>query len=141
MRSRFAIIITIAIVLIVLVLLNAASYVSVKQEPDSELSPDRSTYNAGPTGTRALYDLLSETNRQVVRWREAPEALLKNAGGAAQPKTFVVIGETRIGFGGSEAEDLLRCVARGGRLVLIDRQPDVRLLPSSGNWYVSTQLI
>lgn len=141
MRSRLAIIITIALVLIVLVLLNAASYVSVKQEADSELSPDRSTYNAGPTGTRALYDLLDETNQQVMRWRDTPEALLKNTGGAARPKTFVVVGETRVGFDGNETGDLLRWVAQGGRLVLIDRQPDVRLLPASGNWYVSTQLV
>ena len=141
MRGRLAIIITIALVLLLLVLLNAASYVSVNQEPDSELSPNRSTYNFGPTGTSALYDLLSETNRKVIRWREAPSALLKNEG-AARPSTFVVVGETRIGFDATEAEDLLRWVEHGGgRLVLIDRQPDVRLLPSSGNWHVSTQLL
>jgi hypothetical protein len=141
MRGRLAIIVTIAVVLLLLVVLNAASYVSVKQEPDSEISPNRSTYNFGPTGTSALYDLLSETNRKVIRWREAPGALLNNKN-VAQPATFVVVGETRLGFDAKEVEDLLRWVEQsGGRLVLIDRQPDVRLLPSSGNWQVSTQLI
>lgn len=141
MRGRLAIIITIAVVLLLLVVLNAASYVSVKQEPDSELSPDRSTYNFGTTGTSALYDLLSETNRKVIRWREAPSALL-NDKNMTRPATFVVVGETRLGFEAEEVEDLLLWVEQsGGRLVLIDRQPDVRLLPSSGNWHVSTQLI
>ena len=141
MRGRFVIIVTIALVLLLLVVLNAASYVSVEQKRDSEFSPDRSTYNSGSTGTRALYDFLSETNRQVMRWREAPGVLLKRGAGAARPTTFVVIGETRVDFDEREAEDLLRWVEGGGRLVVIDRQPDARLLPSSGNWHVSTQLV
>lgn len=140
MRGRFAIIITIALVLLLLVVLNAASYVSVEQARDTEYRPDRSTYNSGATGTRALYDFLSETNRQVMRWREAPGTLLKTEAGAAHPTTFVVIGETRVDYDESEAQDLLRWVERGGRLVIIDRQPDVRLLPASGNWHISTQL-
>jgi len=45
--------------------LNAASYVKVEQPPDSEQSPDRSTFNSGATGTRALYDLLQEAGYQV----------------------------------------------------------------------------
>ena len=54
MRQRFAIIITAAVVVALLVALNAASYVSEDQLPDTEFDPDRSTYNAGSTGTRAL---------------------------------------------------------------------------------------
>jgi hypothetical protein len=141
MRGRFAIIVTIALVVLLLVALNAASYVSEEPKRDSEFSPDRSTYNSGSTGTRALYDFLSETNRPVMRWREAPGALLKGKAGAAWPTTFVVIGETRVDFDEGEAKDLLRWVEGGGRLVIIDRQPDARLLPSSGNWRVSTQLV
>ncbi|MDX6694904.1 MAG: hypothetical protein QOF02_2507 [Blastocatellia bacterium] len=141
MRGRFAIIITIALVVVLLIVLNAASYVSVEQKRDSEFNPDRSTYNSGSTGTRALYEFLSETNRQVMRWREAPGALLKSGAGATLPKTFVVVGETRVDFDEREAEDLLRWVERGGRLVIIDRRPDARLLPSSGDWRVSTQLV
>lgn len=142
MRGRFAIIITVGLVILLLVALNAASYVSVERTRDSEYNPDRSTYNSGSTGTRALYDFLAETNRPVMRWREAPAALLKEAeAGAAQPATFVLIGETRAELEGADTEDLLRWVERGGRLVVIDRSPDARLLPASGNWQVSTQLL
>ncbi len=141
MRGRLAIIITVGLVLLLLVFLNAASYVSVERTPDSEYKPDRSTYNSGATGTRALYDFLSETNRDVMRWREAPGVLLKNEAGGLQPRTFVVIGETRLDFNENDASDLLRWVSRGGRLVIIDRRPDVRLLPVSGDWQISTQLM
>lgn len=141
LRSRLAIIITVALVLLVLVLLNAASYVSVEQTPDSEFRPDRSTYNASATGTRALYEFLSETGHRVMRWREGPGELLKVRAGAAQPRTFVVIGETRLGFEDDEIESLLSWVGSGNRLVIIDRQPDPRLLPPSGKWHVSTQLV
>ncbi|HEX7997526.1 MAG TPA: DUF4350 domain-containing protein [Pyrinomonadaceae bacterium] len=140
MRGRLAIIITVGLVLLLLVFLNAASYVSVERTPDSEYRPDRSTYNSGATGTRALYDFLSETNRQVTRWREAPGMLLKTTDGGIQPRTFVVIGETRIDFDEDAARDLMEWVRRGGRLVIIDRRPDIRLLPPSGDWHISTQL-
>src|ERR1700682_1309893 len=51
MRQRLAIIITVLVVLVILIGLNAASYVKVEQPPDSEQSPDRSTFNSGATGT------------------------------------------------------------------------------------------
>jgi hypothetical protein len=137
MRQRLAIILTIAVVLVLLVGLNAASYVSVKDVPDSEFNPDRSTYNAGATGTRALYDLLADSGRKVTRWREQPAALL-NASGDAAPATFVIIGKTRAPFDEDEAKSILKWVERGGRLVIIDRRPDARLLPPSENWRVST---
>jgi hypothetical protein len=137
MRQRLAIVLTIAIVLLLLVGLNAASYVSVKNEPDSEFNPDRSTYNAGATGTRALYDLLADSGRKVMRWREQPATLL-NASGSSSPATFVIIGKTRAPFEEEEAKNILKWVESGGRLVLIDRRPDARLLPPSENWRVST---
>ena len=136
MRQRLPLVITVALVLVVLVALNAASYVQVESAVDSETNPDRSTYNSGPTGTRALYDFLSETGRPVVRWREPPAAL---SGAGAWPATFVVVGENpRAGFTDEEAEDLLRWVRRGGRLVVVARRPRGALLPSSGGWDVST---
>ncbi len=137
MRQRLAIIITIAVVLVLLVLLNTASYVSEARLPDTEFNPDRSTYNAGATGTRALYDLLSESGRQVMRWRKEPYALL-DAGDASSPSTFVIIGKTRSPIAEEEARSILKWVERGGRLVIIDRRPDARLLPSSADWSVST---
>ena len=109
MRQRLAIIITIVGVLVLLIALNTASYVGKEQQPDTEYSPDRSTYNPGATGTLALYDLLSERGSQVMRWREKPDSLL-NAGAKTGPATFVVIGKTRIPFEKDEAENLLKWV-------------------------------
>src|ERR1044071_7505140 len=137
MRQRLAIIITIAVVLVLLVLLNTASYVSEARLPDTEFNPDRSTYNAGATGTRALYDLLAESGRQVTRWRKEPYALL-DADDASSPSTFVIIGKTRSVIEEEEARSILKWVERGGGLVIIDRRPDARLLPSSANWSIST---
>ncbi|MBA3766391.1 MAG: DUF4350 domain-containing protein [Acidobacteria bacterium] len=137
MRQRLAVIVGIGVVLALLIGLNAASYVEVEQTPDSEYRPDRSTYNAGATGTRALYDFLRESGRDVTRWRETPAALLKND--RPQPSTFVVLQE-KIPFEPGEVESLMRWVERGGRLVIIDRRPSPRLLPDSGNWRISTEL-
>jgi hypothetical protein len=138
MRQRLAIIVTIGAVLALLVALNAASYVSEQGEPDNEFNPDRSTFNAGATGTRALYDLLAESGRQVMRWREQPYALL-GASAKSSPETFVVIGKTRAPLEEDEAESIRKWVERGGRLVVIDRRPDARLLPPSADWRVSTE--
>jgi hypothetical protein len=137
MRQRLAVMIGVGLVLAVLIGLNAASYVEVEKTPDSEYHPDRSTYNAGATGTRALYDFLRESGRDVTRWREKPDALLKRD--RAQPTTFVVLQE-KISFEPGEIESLMRWVDRGGRLVIIDRTPNPRLLPDSGNWRIATEL-
>src|ERR1043165_5905103 len=126
MRQRLAVIIGIVIVLVVLIGLNAASYVEIEQTPDSEYDPNRSTYNSGATGTRALYDFLNESGRQVMRWRETPVALLGRDRGP-RPSTFVVF-EVKIPFEPDEVEKLMRWVERGGRLVVIDRRPNPRLL-------------
>src|SRR6267154_6715327 len=90
MRQRLVIIITVAVVLGVLIALNALNYAQPKREPESELAPNRSTYNAGATGTRALYELLSESGYKAARWRE-PAARLEGEGGT-RVGTFVMIG-------------------------------------------------
>jgi hypothetical protein len=138
MRQRLAIILSIVLVVLVLIGLNAASYAPVEKEPENEFRPDRSTYNAGPTGTRALYDFLTETKRKVVRWRERPAALTAT-GGKTDVTTFVVVGTTLRPFDKDDIINLMRWVNLGGRLVVIDRSPDWRLLPSSGNWRISTE--
>jgi Domain of unknown function (DUF4350) len=137
MRQRLALIIGIGAVLFVLIGLNAASYVEIEQTPDSEYDPNRSTYNSGSTGTRALYDFLRESGREVTRWRETPLALINSS--RTQPTTFVVL-ETRIPFEPDEVQNLMRWVERGGRLVVIDRRPNPRLLPDSGDWKIATEL-
>jgi len=138
MRQRLIIIVMLVAVVAVLVLLNAASYVKVEPTPDSESAPDRSSYNAGATGTRALYDFLHESGYQVIRWREPTSSLLSSSG--PKPATLVVIGDTRIPFSKVEGKEILLWVESGGRLVIIDRTPDQKLLPKSGDWTIRALL-
>lgn len=135
MRQRLGFILTIVAIILVLVVINSISYVSEEQKPDSEFAPNRSTYHAGPTGTRALYDLLSESGYGVMRWRETPEKLLTQE----KIKTFVIVGQTKLAIEQDEASQLLHWVSRGGRLVIVHRRPEQYLLPASGNWIVTTQ--
>ncbi|HLN99366.1 MAG TPA: DUF4350 domain-containing protein, partial [Pyrinomonadaceae bacterium] len=139
MRQRLGILITIVVAVGVLILINSLAYVSEEEKQDSELSPDRSTYNAGSTGTRALHDLLNESGYQVMRWREPIERLLGGSGQKVQ--TFVLVGRPRISFDHEEAKSLLLWVARGGRLVIVDRRPEEFLLPRSGEWKVTTEFL
>ena len=139
MRQQLAIIVTIVLVLGVLIALNAATYVAPEEKVDSELMPNRSTYNAGPTGTRALYDLLSESGYKVMRWRETPGRLLSEGGTSVT--TFVIVGTTLLPVNDDEAKSLLLWVESGGRLVIVDRHSETRLLPQSGEWTVSTELL
>src|SRR5258705_13213309 len=116
MRQRLTIILTMAVILGLLVILNTVAYVKEELLQDTALTANRSTFHAGPTGSRALYDLLSESGYKVMRWRELPAKLLGDAG--QKVKTFVVIGRTKIAFTEGEANALLAWVARGGNLVL-----------------------
>jgi hypothetical protein len=137
MSQRLAIFITIALVLILLVALNAASYVRIEKISDLEHEPDRSTYNAGATGTRALYDYLHESGREVIRWTQKPEALLNEQ--RMQAGTFVIVGATIVPLEDEDADDILKWVERGGRLILADRRPHYRLRPASGHWNITTE--
>jgi hypothetical protein len=134
-RQKLFIFFGLILLAILLVGLNAASYVQKEKIPDDETRPNRSTYNTGATGTRAFFDLLAETGRKPIRWQEPPSAL--SSGDAKnKPQTFVVIGATRREFSDEEVEKLLRWVAEGGRLVLIDREPHSQLLSTTANWSV-----
>src|ERR1041384_7579488 len=139
MRQRLFIIITLIVVVVILVLLNAATYVKVEPQADTEAAPDRSTFNAGATGTRALFDFLHESGHDVVRWRESTDGLLSFSG--PKPATVVIIGEVRVPFSTTEKKELLHWVEEGGRLVMIDRMPDPKLLPDSGQWAIRTQVV
>ncbi len=136
MRQRVTIILTVVLVVGVLIAINAATYESKEDRKDSETAPNRSTYHAGPTGTRALYDLLNESGYKVMRWREVPERLLTD--NQLTVGTFVVVGDTPLAFDEEQAQSLILGVAAGGRLVLVDRNPDARLLPAAGEWKVTT---
>ncbi len=139
MKSRLLIFLTIVLMLVVLAALNAASYVRVEQEADSEFAPDRSTQNAGATGTRAFYEFLQQSGYKVARWGQTPAALTDES--AAQSATFVIVGRLRRELEKDEASALLRWVARGGRLVIVDRRPDASLLPVAGSWRVTSETV
>ena len=134
MRQRLTIILTVIVILGALVVLNTITYVKKEKPLDTELAPNRSTYHSGPTGTRALYDFLSESGFRVIRWREAPDRLLTSG---ANIRTFVIVGSTQLPFSEEHAEPVLAWVAKGGRLVLIDREPPRFLVPKSGDWLVN----
>ena len=139
MRQRLTIILTFVVIIGALVIINTVSYVKQEKLRDSELMPNRSTYHSGPTGTRAFHDLLSESGYKVMRWREAPEKLLGKTG--ENVATFVVIGATQLPFSEEQIDALHQWVAKGGCLVLIDRDPGVRMLPRSGDWLVYSRTL
>lgn len=134
MRQKLFIFLGLIFLVVVLVGLNVASYVQKEEIPDNEQNPNRSTYNTGATGTRAFFDLLNETGRRAVRWQEPPLALL--SAGKDAPQTFVVIGQIRRGFADEERDQLLRWVSGGGKLIVIDREPDEDLLSTTANWSI-----
>ncbi len=135
MRQKLLIILALIFLTVLLVGLNVASYTQKEELPDSEISPNRSTYHVGATGTRAFFDFLAETGRKPLRWREPPSALLTS--NKNSPSTFVVIGKTRREFNDREIEQLLRWVSQGGKLVIIDRDPPSELVKTTANWSIS----
>lgn len=139
MRQRFVIILMFVLAVLVLIAINSFAYVQEEDKQDSETAPNRSSYNAGATGTRAFYDLLSESGYKVTRWRESSAKLLSSGGDKVG--TFVIVGRTALSIDEDEAKSLLLWVERGGRLVLIDRRPSEVLLPRSGDWEITTEFI
>ena len=139
MRKPLGIILTVLLGLGILLAINAAAYVQEEEQDDSELEPNRSTYNSRATGTRALYDFLNESGYKAMRWREAPDRLL--GAGGDKVRTFVIVGRPRVAITKEEAKALMLWVERGGRLVIIDRRPEEDLLPPSGDWRVTTEYL
>ncbi|MBP6003412.1 MAG: DUF4350 domain-containing protein [Pyrinomonadaceae bacterium] len=137
MKQKLTIFIVFAVLAAALVALNAASYSKKEKNPDSEIEPDRSTFNYGPTGTQAFYTLLSETGRSVVRWQEPADTLMTKKKNV--PKTFVIVGPVRRPYKDAEITGLLRWVSSGGRLVIIDREPADGLVTTTGNWKVKIE--
>jgi hypothetical protein len=134
MRKKLFIFLTLIGLVVILVGLNAATYVQKQKIPDTEMLPNRSTYNPGTTGTQALYSLLTETGRKVVRWQEPPDGL--KTARKNKPAVFVVIGSLKREFTEAEAVDLYEWVSEGGRLVIIDRAPGEELIRDTSNWRV-----
>jgi hypothetical protein len=124
---------------VVLIAINSFAYVQKEDRQESETAPNRSSYNAGATGMRAFYDLLSESGYKVTRWREPSTKLLGSSG--EKVGTFIIVGRPALSIDEDEAKGLLLWVEHGGRLVLIDRRPNESLLPRSGNWEITTEFI
>lgn len=135
MKQKLFIILGLAILIIILIGLNAISYTQKEAELESEARPNRSTYNLGATGTRAFFDLLTETGRKTVRWQDTTAELLTN--GKNKPSTFVIIGQTRGEITEEEATKLLQWVSNGGKLVIIDREPPKEIVKTTANWNVT----
>ena len=125
------------LILLVAVLagLNAASYTQKEKTPDSEIAPNRSTFNTGATGTQAYFSLLSETGRKAMRWQQPPAALL-TASANARPAVFVITGNIKRAFSEPDTVQLLRWVSEGGRLVIIDREPPDGLAVTTASWKI-----
>ena len=134
MRQRLTIILTFVVIIGLLVIINAVSHVQEEQERDLEMFANRSTYNSGPTGTRALHDFLSESGYKVMRWREPLAQIMSTS--RISVTTLVIVGDTRLPFDEQDFTVLRAWVGRGGRLVVIDRTPDTRLMTNPG-WAVS----
>lgn len=134
MKQRLLIFFGLVLLIALLVGLNAASYTQKEKTPDSEAFPNRSTYNAGATGTQAIYSLLAETGRKVTRWQEPPAQLLTDK---SKPTVLVVIGSVRREFTDQEAADVMQWVALGGQLIVVDRNPPDGLMPRTTDWQMS----
>jgi hypothetical protein len=137
MKSRLLIVLSVVLLVVLLVALNAASYVRVEEEAETEFAPDRSTENAGGTGTRALFEYLRARGVDAVRWNRPMNAL----SGDDAPSSLVLVGPPRHDVERREADSILRWVSGGGRLVLVDRSPSGLLLPSSGRWRVVPETV
>ena len=139
MRQRFVIILMFLLAVVILIAINSFAYVQEEDKQDSEMAPNRSSYNAGATGTRGFYDFLNESGYKVTRWRERSDKVL--GAGGERISTFVIVGRPALAIDEDEADALLLWVKRGGHLVLIDRRPNEGLLPRSSEWEVTTEFI
>ncbi len=136
MRQKLGIILGLAVLILILIGLNAATYVQKERTPDNEIILNRSSFNSGATGTQALYTLLAETGRNVLRWQQPLDALATQSPRNV-PSTFVIVGKTRRPFEDIEVRQLLEWVDSGGRLVLIDRDLDERLTKAIAVWQLT----
>ncbi|MFN0084405.1 MAG: DUF4350 domain-containing protein [Blastocatellia bacterium] len=121
MRRYLGIILIVVIVMAVLIALSAAGSMEFDRPAETEGAPVRSTYNSGPTGTRAFYQLLEESAVPVERWREKFDSLEAQAAGAA----LILIGPFQLDqwLSAREARQLQEWVAAGGRALIVSRFP------------------
>ena len=134
MKQKFVIVFILLVLVAVLALLNAATYVQKEKVADTELSPNRSTFNSGSTGTQAFYTLLSETGRKVARWQTTLDTIASDT--RNRPAVFVMIGPFRNQLTEVETTELMKWVSSGGTLILIDREPLSDLALTTAQWHI-----
>lgn len=124
MRRYLGIIISIVLALVVIVALSAAGNLDFDRPPESEKEPIRSSYNSGPTGTRAFYQLLEESGTPVVRLREDFRSLTVQASNA-KDAMLVVVGpfNPNLDITGEEALAMQNWIAAGGTALIVSRYP------------------
>jgi hypothetical protein len=135
LKQKLLLILAFVVLALILIGLNAASYSPPVAPDETETHPDRSSFNAHETGTRAFYTLLAETGRNVARWERSPEALLPYS--PSTPRTFVAVGPFKREFTQKEIDNLLAWVGLGGCLVIIDRDPRPELFNVSDKWKIA----
>ena len=121
MRRYLGIIISIALALGVIIALSAAGNVDFDRPPENEREPIRSSYNPGPTGTRAFSQLLEESGTPVFRFRDDFKSLAEKA-----PKAvLVIVGpfNPNLDIQYDEALALQKWIAAGGNALIISRYP------------------
>ncbi|MBL8186631.1 MAG: DUF4350 domain-containing protein, partial [Acidobacteria bacterium] len=124
MRRYLGIIISIALALGALIALSAAGNLEFDRPPENEREPNRSSYNSGPTGTRAFYQLLEESGTAVTRLREDFKSL--NVGVTKPAEAMlVVVGPFTPNFDipYEEAAALQKWIADGGNALIVSRYP------------------
>jgi hypothetical protein len=121
MRRYIAGVLTIVIVIAVLVGMSAAGAIEFDRPVENEFAPNRSTYNSGQTGTRALYQLLEESGTPVARWRSHYSSLYTEG----KDSILVIIGPFPSGQKISEEEAIVlqSWISTGGRALIISRSP------------------
>lgn len=91
---------------------------------ESELQPNRSSYNTAPTGTHAFYKLLEEDGRRVSRFRDSYKFLKTKA----KDSLLIIVGPHTKSFNLSTSsfldnDALKKWIFDGGQVLLISRNP------------------
>jgi hypothetical protein len=148
MRRYFGIIFSIVLALAIIIGLSAVGNLEFDRPRETELEPIRSSYNAGPTGTRAFYQLLEESGTQVARWRESYSTLAGKAANA----TMIIIGpfQRENWLSEKEAALLQKWIASGGQALIVSRFPQAefgdemlqaKITAKNPAWYAPAEML
>jgi hypothetical protein len=132
LKKLLPLISTVILIVLLLIGLNAVSYIKPEDAIESEQRPNRSSYNSRETGTRALFEYLQQTGYNVTRWRKPFKP-----GSDKFPETLLIAGPTTVPFSDSEIKNILDWVRAGGRLIISDRDPPISLIPQTSPWRIT----